>query len=228
LVNYLKPSSLFRINSDGIVASSCGPEGVCFIRGSRHVERWRDPEQLSEGRSHRSGRVLVAQEATHAAVVPRFVPADRCGQVDAKVRQGAATLLHELANLLQPPVGEDDPLGALFWFETHSQHVRRPTPGLVRTVLTCALCTQYTRSVKSLVQQIRRADRDAAILLEQIRKARAERKWSVQRLLDESGLTIERSSLHRKLKGDVTAAPEEVEALARALGVLPKRRGRVA
>lgn len=83
-------------------------------------------------------------------------------------------------------------------------------------MLTCALCTQYTRSVLSLVEQLRRAQ--------------VEKGWSVQQLLDKSGLNLERSSLQRKLKGTVPATSEEVEALAKALDITlewPKRRRRV-
>ncbi len=54
-------------------------------------------------------------------------------------------------------------------------------------------------------------------LVEQIQRERLKRKWSVQRLLDASGLGIERSNLQRKLHGDVPATSEEIESLAKAL-----------
>ncbi len=56
-------------------------------------------------------------------------------------------------------------------------------------------------------------------LVEQIRRAQVERGWSVQQLLELSGLSIDRSSLQRKLSGAVPATTEECEALARALGI---------
>lgn len=43
---------------------------------------------------------------------------------------------------------------------------------------------------------------------------------SVQKLLDKSGLDIDRSSLARKLSGDLPMKTEEAEVLARVLGIL--------
>jgi ribosome-binding protein aMBF1 (putative translation factor) len=63
-------------------------------------------------------------------------------------------------------------------------------------------------------------------LVEQVKRAQAERGWSVQRLLTESGLRLERSSLQRKLSGYVHVTTDECEALARALEITlvwPKR-----
>lgn len=70
-------------------------------------------------------------------------------------------------------------------------------------------------------------------LVEQIRRAQVERGWSVQQLLDKSGLSIDRSSLQRKLAGDVPLTTEECEALAKALDITlvwpkPRRRKRAA
>jgi ribosome-binding protein aMBF1 (putative translation factor) len=63
-------------------------------------------------------------------------------------------------------------------------------------------------------------------LVQQIREAHEKRGWSVQQLLDKSGLPIDRSTLHRKLKGDVASTTIEIEALATALEITitwPKR-----
>lgn len=54
-------------------------------------------------------------------------------------------------------------------------------------------------------------------LVEQIRTAQLERGWSVQQLLDKSGLQLDRSTLQRKLTGEVPATDAECEALAKAL-----------
>lgn len=62
--------------------------------------------------------------------------------------------------------------------------------------------------------------------MDQIRAAQEKKGWSVQQLLDKSGLPIERSVLHRKLKGETPATTGECEALAKALEVTlvyPKR-----
>jgi transcriptional regulator with XRE-family HTH domain len=56
-------------------------------------------------------------------------------------------------------------------------------------------------------------------LIEQVRLAQLARDWSVQQLLDKSGLSMERSVLHRKLKGTTPATTAECEALARALDI---------
>lgn len=67
-------------------------------------------------------------------------------------------------------------------------------------------------------------------LIDQICAARKRAGWSVQRLLAESGLDVDRSVLQRKLAGDTACTTEEVEALARALDVtlvvLPEPEGR--
>lgn len=54
-------------------------------------------------------------------------------------------------------------------------------------------------------------------LVEQIRMAARELGWSTQQLLDKSGLSLERSTLHRKLAGDVPTSDAECEALADAI-----------
>lgn len=43
--------------------------------------------------------------------------------------------------------------------------------------------------------------------------------WSVQALLEKSGLEIERSSLQRKLKGKLRLNTDEAQVLATVLGV---------
>jgi hypothetical protein len=45
-----------------------------------------------------------------------------------------------------------------------------------------------------------------------------EKRWSIPKLLKESGLGCDRSSLQRKLKGKQKLSTEETEQLARALG----------
>lgn len=56
-------------------------------------------------------------------------------------------------------------------------------------------------------------------LIEQVRAAQRRQGWSVQRLLDASRLPIERSSLQRKLSGEVPTTTSECQALASALGL---------
>ena len=56
-------------------------------------------------------------------------------------------------------------------------------------------------------------------LAEQLLTAMSDRGWSVQRLLDESGLECDRSSLHRKIHGKQPLAQEEIQALVNALGI---------
>ena len=56
-------------------------------------------------------------------------------------------------------------------------------------------------------------------LLDQIRTAREKAGWSVQKLLDESGLEVDRSVLQRKLAGQTPVTTDEAEKLARALGI---------
>jgi transcriptional regulator with XRE-family HTH domain len=56
-------------------------------------------------------------------------------------------------------------------------------------------------------------------LIEQLQTARKRAKWSVQKLLDESGLELERSTLSRKLNGECPVTSGECESLANALGV---------
>jgi transcriptional regulator with XRE-family HTH domain len=57
-------------------------------------------------------------------------------------------------------------------------------------------------------------------IAEQLREAFEASGWSVRELLDKSGLSIDRSSLSRKLSGQLRTKTEEAEAIARALGVL--------
>lgn len=45
------------------------------------------------------------------------------------------------------------------------------------------------------------------------------RKWSVRKLLEESKLRCDRSSLQRKLKGEQPLDPDEIQALVNALAV---------
>lgn len=54
-------------------------------------------------------------------------------------------------------------------------------------------------------------------LVEQIRSAAKELGWSTQHLLDKSGLSVDRSTLHRKLAGEVPTSDAECEALADAI-----------
>lgn len=56
-------------------------------------------------------------------------------------------------------------------------------------------------------------------LVDQIREAQEKAGWSTQQLLDKSGLPMDRSSLHRKLRGEQPATAEECEALAKTLGI---------
>lgn len=59
-------------------------------------------------------------------------------------------------------------------------------------------------------------------LVEQLRDAYEKSTWTMERLLDESGLSLDRSSLRRKLldvKDPIPMKTEECEALARALDV---------
>ncbi len=68
-------------------------------------------------------------------------------------------------------------------------------------------------------------------LVEQIRSEQQRLGWSTQQLLDKSGLRLDRSTLHRKLAGDVPTTDAECEALANALElqlVWPQSEGRVA
>lgn len=64
-------------------------------------------------------------------------------------------------------------------------------------------------------------------LVEQIRSEQLRLGWSMQQLLDSSGLQIDRSTLHRKLTGVWPTTDSECEALARAMNltlIWPKRR----
>jgi transcriptional regulator with XRE-family HTH domain len=54
-------------------------------------------------------------------------------------------------------------------------------------------------------------------LVEQIRSEQLRRSWSTQQLLEKSGLQIERSTLHRKLTGEIPLTAVECQALATAL-----------
>jgi transcriptional regulator with XRE-family HTH domain len=56
-------------------------------------------------------------------------------------------------------------------------------------------------------------------LAEQLYAAMTARQWSVAKLLAESGLPCERSSLQRKLHGQQKLSTEECERLAEVLGV---------
>jgi len=63
----------------------------------------------------------------------------------------------------------------------------------------------YTDRVRSLTEQLCDAFKRSG--------------WSVAELLTKSGLDIERSSLDRKLKGELRLNVDEAQALANALGV---------
>lgn len=54
-------------------------------------------------------------------------------------------------------------------------------------------------------------------LVQQIRSAQLGLGWSVQDLLDKSDLELDRSTLHRKLAGDIPTTDAECEAMARAI-----------
>jgi transcriptional regulator with XRE-family HTH domain len=56
-------------------------------------------------------------------------------------------------------------------------------------------------------------------LVEQLRRARESRGDTVQQLLERSGLDLERSVLHRKLRGESLITATECEALAQALDI---------
>ena len=55
-------------------------------------------------------------------------------------------------------------------------------------------------------------------LRDQLRLALRKKGWTVARLLDESGLTCDRSSLDRKINGRQPLRTEECQAIAAALG----------
>lgn len=66
-------------------------------------------------------------------------------------------------------------------------------------------------------------------LVRQIRTAQLVQGMSVQQLLEKSGLELDRSTLQRKLTGEVPTTDFECEALARALKiqlVYPQKRSR--
>jgi hypothetical protein len=54
-------------------------------------------------------------------------------------------------------------------------------------------------------------------LVQQIRTAQLELGWSTQHLLNMSGLSLDRSTLQRKLTGDTPTTSAELEALADAI-----------
>ena len=66
-------------------------------------------------------------------------------------------------------------------------------------------------------------------LTQQLNAAFEESGWSVAELLAKTGLPIDRSSLSRKLKGELRMNTDEAETIASALGVTiswPERAGR--
>lgn len=76
--------------------------------------------------------------------------------------------------------------------------------------MTCALSTQYNRPVSS---------RDLLSgVPAQFLAAMEARGWTVQQLLDESGLKCDRSSLQRKLKGEQGLSFDEIQALVDVFG----------
>lgn len=89
----------------------------------------------------------------------------------------------------------------------------------------CALrlipdCASYTQ------MDVRSPD-----IVQQLRAAFEGKGWSVQELLDRSRLDIDRSSLARKLDGELPMKVKEAEVLARTLDaviVWPPRRKRAA
>ena len=56
-------------------------------------------------------------------------------------------------------------------------------------------------------------------IAEQLHAAMESKEWSVPRLLKESGLQCDRSSLQRKLTGAQKLSTDEAERLAHTLGV---------
>jgi transcriptional regulator with XRE-family HTH domain len=56
-------------------------------------------------------------------------------------------------------------------------------------------------------------------IVEQIRDAWKSRDWSAKELLERSGLTLDRSTLERKLRGEVAMRTDEAQRLADALGI---------
>ena len=77
----------------------------------------------------------------------------------------------------------------------------------MRTALDSRLCVLYTGKVHppSITEQLQEALKAAG--------------WSVQELLDRSKLPIDRSSLARKLTGDLPLKTSEAEVLAATLKV---------
>lgn len=82
--------------------------------------------------------------------------------------------------------------------------------------MTCVLRAQYNKRVRSLA--------------EQLFAAMEAKEWSVSKLLDESGLKCDRSSLQRKLHGQQKLSTDECERLAEVLGITiafaPERRAK--
>lgn len=78
----------------------------------------------------------------------------------------------------------------------------------MRPSLDCRMGTVYPIWVRSLVEQLRDAYLKA--------------KWTMDELVEKSGLDIDRSALRRKIldvKDPIPMKTEEAEALANALGV---------
>src|SRR5262245_45732759 len=78
----------------------------------------------------------------------------------------------------------------------------------------CVLCAVRLLSDCAFYTQM-----DVKPIAEQLRVAHEASGWSVQELLEKSGLEIDRSSLARKLTGDLPMKTREAEVLARTLGV---------
>lgn len=56
-------------------------------------------------------------------------------------------------------------------------------------------------------------------ITEQLNEAFERTEWSVQVLLDKSGLEIDRTSLARKLKGELRLNVDEAQVLANVMGL---------
>jgi transcriptional regulator with XRE-family HTH domain len=69
--------------------------------------------------------------------------------------------------------------------------------------LESGLCALYTCVVRTIT--------------EQLNDALGRKGWSMQELLEKSGLSIDRSSLSRKIRGELRLNTDEAEALASAL-----------
>ena len=74
----------------------------------------------------------------------------------------------------------------------------------MRNMLDVSQCALYLGKVRTIAQQLH--------------AAMEAKEWSVPRLLKESGLECDRTSLHRKLAGTQKLSTEEAQTLAEVLG----------